>query len=70
MCHRELGCCCGWEKWWVGWAGGEREQLRNRQPLTTAPVLKAFGSLEELPGFFLKQPLPIVWVVGCVLCSR
>lgn len=50
-----------------GMARNEGEQLLRRQPLTTSPVCKALGSLWELPGFLLKQPLSIFWVVGCVL---
>lgn len=50
-----------------GMARSEGEQLLKRQPLTTSPVCKALGSLWELPGFLLQQPLPIFWVVGCVL---
>lgn len=53
-----------------GIAKSEGEQLLNRQPLSTSPVCKALGSLWELPGFLLEQPLPISWVVGCVLRGR
>lgn len=42
-----------------GKAKSEGEQLLNRQLLTTSPVSKVLGSLWELPGFLLRQPLLI-----------
>lgn len=53
-----------------GMAKSEGEQLLNWHPLTTSPVCKALGSPWELPAFLLKQPLPISWVVGCVLWGK